>query len=595
MKVSAYLKDHFVPIPPPKSAVVAEPKESAGGAVSATNSASTPDENKLKTTDNNVERVLTELDSSLDDKPLLHRKLKNRHIQLIGIGGTIGTALFVSIGNGLISGGPLGLLLGFMFWSIPILSITAITSEMVSRTPIASPFIRFAGLYVDESLEVVAGWNFWFLECSLIPFEIVAVNTIIHFWRDDYSPAITLAIQMVMYFLINVITVKVYGETEFWLSIGKVILAVGLMVFTIVTMCGGNPERDAYGFRNWQSPSPILEYINTGSLGRFQGFLSGVITACFMFAGPEYVSMAAAECENPRKNLPRAYKQVAYRLTIFFLFGAFCVGTICASNDPILLQAVTEGRPGAGSSPYIIAMTNLNVKVLPDIVNALILTAAFSAGNSYTYCSSRALYGLSMNGHAPRFFQHCTKSGVPLYCVLASLAWGLLSFLQLGEDSAVVLKWIVNLVTSSQLINFSFITITYLFFYRGTVVQGIDRRRFPFRAWFQPYLSFFVVGVVVTMIGVTGYTVFLPGNWKVETFLFSYLMVFIDITIYVVWKVLKRTPVRKPEDIDFDFYQRDIEEYEYAFYAHLEATTDEEPTNIFKRYSLALGRLLFGG
>lgn len=115
------------------------------------------------------------------------RKLQNRHVQLIGISGVIGTALFVSIGKALYRGGPVSLILGFSLWCIPILCITVSTAEMVCYLPISSPFLRMAKRCCNDSLAVTAGWNFWFLECVQIPFEIVAVNTILHYWRDDFS------------------------------------------------------------------------------------------------------------------------------------------------------------------------------------------------------------------------------------------------------------------------------------------------------------------------------------------------------------------------------------------------------------------------
>lgn len=177
------------------------------------------------------------------------RKLENRHVQLIAISGVIGTALFVAIGKALYRGGPASLLLAFALWCVPILCITVSTAEMVCFFPVSSPFLRLATKCVDESLAVMASWNFWFLECVQIPFEIVSVNTIIHYWRDDYSAGIPLAVQVVLYLLISICAVKYYGEMEFWLASFKIILALGLFIFTFVTMLGGNPKHDRYGFR----------------------------------------------------------------------------------------------------------------------------------------------------------------------------------------------------------------------------------------------------------------------------------------------------------------------------------------------------------
>ncbi|KAM9918643.1 hypothetical protein OXX80_012910, partial [Metschnikowia pulcherrima] len=204
---------------------------------------------------------------------------------------------------------------------------------------------------------------------------------------------------------------------------------------------------------------------------RFQGFLACLIRATFTFAGPEYISLVASETINPRKTLPSAYKQVFIRLSLFFLGGALCVGILVPYNDPLLLKTLGTTAPGAGGSPYVIAMQNMGIQVLPDIVNILLVTAAFSAGNSYTYCSSRTLYGFALDGYAPRFLTATTKSGIPMYCVLISLCWSLISFLQLGEGSAVVLNWIINLITSCQLINFTILCFVYVFFYRALKAQ----------------------------------------------------------------------------------------------------------------------------
>lgn len=172
--------------------------------------------------------------------------------------------------------------------------------------------------------------------------------------------------------------------------------------------------------------APFAEYIYTGTLGRFVGFLACFIQASFTIAGPDMVSMAAGEAQAPRKNLPRAFNSVFYRLTTFFVLGSLCIGIVVPYSDPNLLAALSDARPGAGSSPYVIAMQRLQIPVLPHIVNALVLTSIFSAGNSYVYNSSRTLFGLALDGKAPAIFKKCSRKGVPVYCVLATLVISLL-------------------------------------------------------------------------------------------------------------------------------------------------------------------------
>ncbi|KAK5781135.1 hypothetical protein RI543_001527 [Arxiozyma heterogenica] len=509
------------------------------------------------------------------------RKLLNRHVQFIAISGVIGTALFVAIGKGLYYGGAGFLLIAFATWCIPILCITVSTAEMVCFLPISSPFLRLANKCVDESLAVMASWNFWFLECVQIPYEIVSVNTIIHYWRDDYSPAIPLVVQVILYLLISFCAVKYYGELEFWLASFKIILAIGLFFFTFITMVGGNPKHDVYGFRYFRHHS-FKQYFPDGNtspgpnLGYFQGFLVCLIRAAATVAGGEYISMLAGEVKLPRKVLPRAFKQVFIRLTILFLGGCLCVGIVCSSNDPALTAAINESRPGAASSPYVIAMNNLGIKVLPDIVNIALITAAFSAGNAYTYCSSRTLYGMALDGYAPKIFKRCNKQGVPIYSVGISLCWALISLLQLNANSAVVLNWLINIITSSQLINFVCLCIIYLFFRRAYLTQRDNLPELPFKSWGQPYTAIFGLICSVLMIMLQGYYVFFPKLWDVQDFLFYYLMVFVNIGIYLFYKFIwtrGKDKFKNPKEIDFEVDIREIEEHEinhsfekYKFY-----------------------------
>ena len=171
---------------------------------------------------------------------------------------------------------------------------------------------------------------------------------------------------------INILAVRAYGEAEFWLSGGKVILIFSLFFFTFITMVGGNPQHDAYGFRNWENPGAFMEYLSTGTLGRFEGFLGSLWSACFTVVGPEYISMVSAEAMRPRIYIKSAFKTVYFRFCLFFICGALAVGISCSARDPALTDVVTGKTSGAtaSASPYVIAMGNLGVSGFPHIVNA---------------------------------------------------------------------------------------------------------------------------------------------------------------------------------------------------------------------------------
>lgn len=220
-------------------------------------------------------------------------------------------------------------------------------------------------------------------------------------------------------------------------------------------MVGVNPQDDAYGFRNW-TIATFAEHHSTGAFGHLEGFLAALWSASFFVVGSEYLSIAAAEAKRPRIYVKQAFKTAYWRFAIFFIGGAFCVSTVIPKNDPTL-TSILEGAEGGGTasaSPYVIAMKNLGTGVLPHIVNALLITSIFSAGNTYTYCAIRSLYGLALSGKAQASLMKCTKQGVPIYCFAITMIFPMLSFLQLSNGSATVLQWLINLVTAGCVIDY---------------------------------------------------------------------------------------------------------------------------------------------
>jgi yeast amino acid transporter len=156
--------------------------------------------------------------------------------------------------------------------------------------------------------------------------------------------------------------------------------------------------------------------------------------------------MVAAEAKRPRVYVKKAFKTIYWRFGLFFILGSLCVGIVVAYNDPTLVAIVNGTQSGGGTaaaSPYVIAMTNLHVDVLPHITNALLVTSIFSAGNTYTYCATRSLYGLALEGRAPKFLRKCTRNGVPIFSFCVVMVFPFLSFLQVSNGSSKVLTWLM--------------------------------------------------------------------------------------------------------------------------------------------------------
>lgn len=352
-------------------------------------------------------------------------------------------------------------------------------------------------------------------------------------------------------------------------------------------MVGGNPQHDAYGFRNFGGPTnAFAEYRSTGSLGQFEGFLAALWSASFCVVGPEYISMVSAEAKRPRTYIKTAFKTVYWRFGIFFIGGALAAGIVVSHKNPELVAIVSGDKGGAGTaaaSPYVIAMTQMGIKGLPSLVNALLVTSIFSAGNTYTYCSTRSLYGMAVEGRAPGIFRKTTKNGVPIYCFFFVMLFPCLSFLQVSNGSNKVLTWLVNLITAGGIINYIVMTITYIFFWRALKAQGVDRKLLPYCGWFQPYSAYIGLAWMIMIVTCYGYTSFAP--WSVDNFFIyvsgphllrlpcvlmltcglQYTMLLLAPILFIFWKVLKRTKLQRPMTTDLVWERPAIDAYEATF------------------------------
>jgi len=351
------------------------------------------------------------------------------------------------------------------------------------------------------------------------------------------------------------------SEAEFWLASGKLILILIVFFFAFITAVGGNPQHEPYGFRYWYSPGAFAEYIHKGTLGKFEGFLGSLFSACFTVVGPEYLGMVAGETARPRAYLKNGFKTLYWRFFIFFVFGALAVGVIIPYNAPQL----NNGSGTADGSPYVIAMQNMGIAVLPHIVNALLLTSIFSAGNAYVYCSMRSLHGLACDGHAPRIFRKTLKNGIPIYAFMVVMIFPFISFLQVSGSTAQAVTWLQAVTEGATMINYIIMSLTYIFFYNACKAQGLDRKTFPYYGYFQPYCAYITFVYMIILEGIFGYTVFIPGHWDLGDFFAPYTMALVTIVLYFGWKIFKKTKFVKPLEADLIWEKPQIDAYEAAF------------------------------
>lgn len=235
-----------------------------------------------------------------------------------------------------------------------------------------------------------------------------------------------ITVSLVLILIINLFSVRVFGETEVVAGTIKVLCFVGLIFVSIVITAGGGPNGGAIGFRYWNDPGPWVDYNGiTGSTGAFLGLLSSFVNASFSFIGVETVVITAAESIDPHRAIPRAAGLVTYRIGFFYILGALLIGMTVDPRNPDLVSDTGN----AASSPWVIAIKEAGIVALPSIVNACILISAWSAGNSYCWVGSRMIVAMTTDRQLPQIFGRTNKDGVPYYAVIAAWLFGPLAYL----------------------------------------------------------------------------------------------------------------------------------------------------------------------
>jgi len=421
--------------------------------------------------------------------------------------------------------------------------------EMISYLPIPGGHITLAERFVDGAFSFTMGWNYWYDWTIVLPAELSAAAVLIDFW--DKNAAVNSAwvtICLVVVVAINFMGAGAYGEAEFLFSSIKVITITGLIILGIILDLGGGPDHDRLGFRHWKNPGPFVQFNGiSGAEGRFLGFWAVLTQAAFSYLGTEIVAIAAGEAKNPRRNLPRAIRRVYIRILLFYIGGVAVIGLLVPSNHPDLnLESGT-----AAASPFVIAIKRSGIKALPGLINACLLSSAWSAASSDLYTSSRALHGLAISGNAPLIFKKTLRNGLPVAALIASSLFALLAYMGVHAGSGKVFNWLANMTSVAGLLTWFGISFTYIRFYEGMKLQGIDRRTLPFYSPLQPYAAWYsAIGCLIICL-FSGWEVFLHGNWDTATFITSYLPVVMFPILYFGARYWKRTVLVKTSEMDF--------------------------------------------
>lgn len=410
----------------------------------------------------------------------LKRGLKNRHIQLIALGGAVGTGLFLGSASVIKSAGP-AVILGYAIAGFIAFLIMRQLGEMVVEEPVAGSFSHFAYKYWGNFAGFASGWNYWVLYVLVAMAELSAVGKYIQFWVPDFPTWASAAIFFVLINAINLTNVKVFGEMEFWFAIIKVIAVIAMILFGGWLLFSGTGGPQATVRNLWEQGG----FMPNG-LG---GLVMVMAIIMFSFGGLELVGITAAEADNPETTIPKATNQVLWRILIFY------IGSLA-----VLLSLMPWTRVTAETSPFVFIFHELGDAMVANALNVVILTAALSVYNSCVYCNSRMLFGLAQQGNAPKALLNVDRRGVPVMSILVSAVATalcvLLNFLMPAEAFGLLM----SLVVSALVINWAMISLAHLKFRKKKNQQGVTTR---FKAVLYPLGNWiclvFLAGILVLM------------------------------------------------------------------------------------------------
>ena len=415
-----------------------------------------------------------------NESSTLQRGLKNRHIQLIAMGGAIGTGLFLGSAQVIQSAGP-SIILGYAIGGLIAFLIMRHLGEMIVEEPVAGSFSHFAYKYWGKFPGFLTGWNYWILYVLVAMSELTAVAKYINYWWPHIPAWTSVLFFFVVITAINLTNVKFYGESEFWLAIIKVAAVISMIVFGLYLLFTADVG-SSISFSNLWSHGGFFP-------NGFSGLFYMLAFLMFAFGGIELIGMAAAEAKDPKKTIPKAINQVVFRILIFY------IGSLA-----ILLSLVPWNQldlGGLDKSPFVMIFSQMGIGWAAHLLNFIILTAALSVYNSGMFANSRMLYSLAQQGNAPKVFAKTNKQGVPIPAVLLSalLIFGcvLLNYF-VPEDA---LGHLMYVVVGALVLNWAMISITHLK-YRRFVKHANIKTSFP--ALWSPFSNYLVLAFIAVVL-----------------------------------------------------------------------------------------------
>lgn len=411
----------------------------------------------------------------------LHRGLKNRHIQMIAIGGAIGTGLFYGVGSSIRTAGP-AILVSYAIGGLVIFLVMRAMGEMSVEEPVSGAFAHYARRYWGDLPGFYSGWNYWFSFVAVSMAELTAIGHYINFWWPQVPTWASAAVFLVLVTGINLIDVRAFGEFEFWFSIIKVVAIIAMILFGLGIILFGIGSGTPTGFSNLTAHGGFF------AQGPW-GVISALAVVMFAFGGIELIGIAAGEADDPTRTIPKAINQVVHRICLFYIGSVF-----------VMLCLVPWDKIAGQGSPFVTVFDTIGISSTATLLNIVVLTAALSAYNSGLYSNGRMLHTLAREGDAPRFLGKLGRSGVPTAGVLFSSTVTASVVALLAFFPKNVFEYVMAIALFAAVTNWCMITYTQVRYRKQLSAEEAAKLRF--RMPFHPYSNYLVLAFFVALMGI---------------------------------------------------------------------------------------------
>lgn len=413
----------------------------------------------------------------MSKKTHLARKMETRHIRMISLGGVIGTGLFLSSGYTIHQAGPIGTIIAYLIGALIVYSVMLCLGELSVAMPYTGAFHVYAKKYIGEGTGFTVAILYWLTWTIALGSEFTAAGLIMQEWFPHTPVWIWSAIFIILIFLSNAYSVKVFAESEFWFSAIKVFSIVAFILLGVLAMVGIIPLN---GFTH--APGISNLYKNGIFPNGFSGVFTTMLTVNFAFSGTELIAITAGEAKEPDKTIPKAIHTTLWRLVIFF------IGSIV-----IMAALIPYQKAGVTQSPFVYVLKMMGIPYAADIMNFVVLTAIISAANSGLYASTRMLWSLGNEGTIPKNISKTNKNGIPVIALCLSMLGGLLALLSSIFAADTIYLVLVSVSGLAVVIVWTAIALAELNFRKQFLKSGHSLSELKYKTPWYPVIPLFAL------------------------------------------------------------------------------------------------------